>query len=313
MNTKHSILANKLAATHYLTDGGLETVLIFHQNLDLPEFAAFDLLSSPQGEQTLYNYYTDYLAIAKQYGLGFILEAPTWRANADWATKLGYTQADTEEANRKAIALMERLRDKHSDIGSVLISGNMGPRGDGYVADAKMTVAQAEQYHRAQISVFADCKVDLVSAVTLNYYEEAMGIALAAKALGMPLVISFTVETDGHLPSGQPLADAIEQLDKNTGQYPAYYMINCAHPTHFEQTVQQAGRWRHRIKGIRGNASKCSHAELDEAETLDDGNPVELAQDYKRLQQYLPNLKVFGGCCGTDHRHVAKIAQACLL
>lgn len=313
MNTRHHELNRKLAKTHYITDGGLETVLIFQQNLELPEFAAFDLLSTPKGEQTLYNYYTDYLSIAKQYGLGFILEAPTWRANRDWARKLGYTEQETEDANRKAIHLMEQLRRDHPTIDPILISGNIGPRGDGYLANAKMTVAQAKQYHHQQIGVFASTNADLVSAVTLNYYEEALGITLAARDLALPVVISFTVETDGRLPSGQPLHEAIQTLDHETDQYPAYYMINCAHPSHFEHILEQSGPWRHRIKGIRGNASKCSHAELDEAEELDDGNPIELAQDYQRLQKHLPGLKVFGGCCGTDHRHVANIAQTCLL
>jgi len=207
---------------------------------------------------------------------------------------------------------MERIREAHDDVEPVLISGNIGPRGDGYVPGERLSAEEAAEYHSHQIQTFADTAADMVTALTLNYAEEAVGIARAAKAAGMPVVLSFTVETDGRVPSGQSLGDAIAQVDKATECYTSYYMINCAYPTHFEDMLAGAGSWRERVRGVRGNASKCSHAELDEAEELDDGNPIELGEDYGRLKEYKPRLRVYRGCCGTDHRHVGAIAIACL-
>jgi len=126
----------------------------------------------------------------------------------------------------------------------------------------------------------------------------------------MPVAISFTVETDGRLPSGASLDEAIETTDAATGGYPVYYMINCAHPTHLESAVARAGEWRDRIRGLRANASRRSHRELDESPDLDMGNPEELGREYRELRSVLRNLSIVGGCCGTDHRHVAAIARA---
>lgn len=127
----------------------------------------------------------------------------------------------------------------------------------------------------------------------------------------MPVVILFIVETDGKLPSGQTLKDAIETVDEATDGYAVYFMINCAHPTHFEN-VSTDEFWTKRISGIRANSSTKSHAELDERVELDEGNPAELDRQYRELLTKLPNLKVLGGCCGTDFRHISKIADFCL-
>ena len=313
MNNRRHHINDLIDQHHFLTDGGLETVLIFLKDVDLPCFAAFDILSRDWGAPMLEDYYRDYLQLAAQHNAGFVLETPTWRASHGWGEQLGYNPDDIADANRKAVALMERIREAHGDVDPVLISGNIGPRGDGYVPGARMNANEAAEYHGHQIQVFADTAADMVTALTLNYVEEAIGIVLAAKAAGMPVVLSFTVETDGHLPSGQTLGDAIAQVDEATESYTSYYMINCAHPTHFEDMLAEAGNWRDRVRGLRGNASKCSHAELDEAEELDDGNPVELGEDYKRLKAHLPQLRVYGGCCGTDHRHVGAIASTCLV
>jgi len=311
MNYRHQI--NELIEKHhFLTDGGLETVLVFLKGVELPCFAAFDLLRRDWGAPMLEDYYREYLRLAAQHEAGFVLEAPTWRASRGWGAQLGYNPDEIADANRQAVALMERIRYTHSNVDPVLISGNIGPRGDGYVPGERMRADEAAEYHSHQIQVFADTAADLVTALTLNYAEEAIGIVQAAWASSVPVVLSFTVETGGRLPSGQTLGDAINQVDAATASYASYYMINCAHPTHFEGILANAGNWRDRVRGMRGNASKCSHAELDEAEELDDGNPAELGEDYKRLKAHLPRLRVYGGCCGTDHRHVGAIASACL-
>lgn len=313
MNTQTRQLITQIENSPFLTDGGMETDFIFNKGIDLPEFASFDLLSTNWGRETLREYFLQYLALADKFDSGFILETPTWRANAEWGAKLGYDPAALWAVNRNAVEFLQSIRADHVEQAHrIFISGNIGPRGDGYVARNKMTAAESQQYHEPQIKAFAAAGVELVSAFTLNYSEEAMGIVRAAREADVPVVISFTLETDGSLPSGEPLGDAITAVDRATDNYVMYYMINCAHPTHFEARLAEDSPWKARIRGIRGNASRCSHAELDEAEVLDDGNPRELGEDYRRLKDFLPSLQVYGGCCGTDLRHVESIAEACL-
>jgi S-methylmethionine-dependent homocysteine/selenocysteine methylase len=296
----------------FLTDGGIETTLIFHEGIDLPYFAAFDLLKDQAGQAALRLYYTSHARIAKAKGCGFILESATWRASVDWGAKVGYREADMAEVNRQSIALLSELhRSFESERSPVVISGCVGPRGDGYKVENAMTAAQAQAYHAKQIDVFASSEADMVTAITMTYAEEAIGVTRAAKVAGIPVVISFTLETDGRLPSGQSLKEAIETVDAATGNGPAYFMINCAHPDHFEDTLKAGEGWVKRIKGLRANASRMSHAELDEATELDDGNPTELGQQYRDLQARFGHITVMGGCCGTDHRHIEAIGSAC--
>jgi homocysteine S-methyltransferase len=297
----------------FVTDGGIETTLIFHQGLELPDFAAFDLFKRPGGESALREYFRAYARIAARYNADLVLESATWRASADWGARLGYSEAELAEANRRAIALLERIRDELSETRAMaVISGCVGPRGDGYQPANRMTIDQALTYHRVQVDTFASTAADMVSAITMNYVEEAIGIALAARDAEMPVAISFTVETDGRLPTGQPLGGAIAQVDAASGKGPAYYMINCAHPEHFDSVLEPDAPWTARIRALRANASRKSHAELNESSELDIGDPAELATQYAWLKQHrLPRLNVLGGCCGTDQRHVESIAAAC--
>jgi S-methylmethionine-dependent homocysteine/selenocysteine methylase len=303
----------QLGGDLFLTDGGIETTLIFQEGLELPDFAAFHLLKDSKGEAALRKYFRTYADIAKRLGAGLILESATWRASADWGTRLGYTPETLAQANRRAIRLLEEIRSElATEKIEVVISGCVGPRGDGYSPAQTMSDREAETYHREQVETFADTAADMVTAITMNYVEEAIGIARAAESAGMPVVISFTVETDGRLPTGQTLRAAIEQVDAATSGYPSYYMINCAHPTHFEHLLAEAEPWTKRIRGLRANASRKSHAELNESPDLDVGDPVELGMQHAWLKRRLPQLNVLGGCCGTDHRHVEQIATACL-
>ena len=296
----------------FLTDGGIETTLIFHHGLELPLFAAFDLLKNDAGTEQLRLYYAPYALIAKERGLGLVLEAPTWRASPGWARQLGYSDEELDALNRKAIALMEELRAEYQGNAPIVISGCVGPEGDGYAPETMLTADEAQAYHAVQIGTFADTAADMVTAITMTYAEEATGVARAAAAAGLPAAISFTLETDGRLPSGQALGGAIAQVDDETGSGPAYYMINCAHPTHFESALADGGPWVRRSGGLRTNASTKSHAELDEAEELDEGDPDELAARHGELKALLPAVNVLGGCCGTDHRHVGAICTAWL-
>jgi S-methylmethionine-dependent homocysteine/selenocysteine methylase len=307
MHSRYRKALPQLDGGLFLTDGGIETSLIFNDGLELPHFAAFHLLKTEEGEAALRKYFAAYAAIAARFGTGLILESATWRASADWGERLGYTRRDLIEANRGAIRLLEDFR----RTGTV-ISGCVGPRGDGYQPSSVMSAEQAADYHSEQVGTLAASAADMVSAITMNYAEEAIGIAQAAKDAGVPAAISFTVETDGRLPTGQPLGEAIEQVDAVTGSYPAYYMLNCAHPEHFALVLRRDASWTSRIRGLRANASRKSHAELNESAELDIGNPRELGAQYAALRQHrLPRLNVMGGCCGTDYRHVERIAAAC--
>ncbi len=297
----------------FLTDGGLETTLVFKYGLDLPCFAAFPLLRSDAGRAHLRSYFAPFLQTAMDRDLGFILDTPTWRANTDWGAKLGYPQHALDAINREAVAFAQELRREFGgDRARILIEGAIGPRGDGYRVETRMSVDEAAAYHRPQIEAFRDAGADLVAAVTMNYPEEGIGIARAAKAAGVSSVISFTVETNGKLASGDTLRAAIERVEAETDGAPLYYMINCAHPSHFEKIFAEGGAWTDRIRGLRANASMKSHAELDESTELDEGDPADLGRRYQRLRAPLRRLAVFGGCCGTDHVHVRAICDACI-
>ena len=297
----------------FLTDSGLETTLIFNEGVDLPLFAAFVLLETADGRQRLRRYFERHADIARQAMVGFIAEAPTWRANPDWARRLGYDSHSLDAINKSAITLLADLRDRDGrGRGEYVISGCIGPRGDGYDASAKTSAEEAERYHAEQIASFTPTDADLVCALTLTNTEEAIGITRASQNAGMPVVISFTVETDGRIPSGKPLGDAILEVDAATDRGPAYYMINCAHPTHFRSVLEDGQGWLGRLRGIRANASRRSHAELDAASELDDGDPHELGSEYASLVARFPELTILGGCCGTDERHIEQIARACI-
>lgn len=303
----------QLSGEAFLTDGGLETTLIFHEGLELPHFMSFPLLENEKGVHHLKEYFRPYLSLARDLGVGFILESVTWRANADWGEKIGYSEKDLVVANRKAIDLLSDLRDEfETEKSKMVISACVGPRGDGYAPTNLMSAEEAEKYHSAQIRALSETQADMISAFTLNYVEEAIGIVRAAQSVNMPIVISFTVETDGRLPSGQTLKDAIETVDKATNNAPIYFMINCAHPTHFENVLETDESWTKRIRGIRANSSVKSHAELDESPELDEGNPAELALQYRELLGKLKSVNVVGGCCGTDFRHINEIAKTCV-
>jgi homocysteine S-methyltransferase len=311
--TTHALYRSRLPQLGeqlFITDAGLETSLIFHEKIDLPCFASCTLLTTDEGRRVLRRYFDTYADMARRYGVGLVLESVTWRANPDWGARLGFDREALKTLNRDSIRMLEEVRREYATTRTpIVISGNLGPRGDGYSAANRMTVAEAEQYHAPQIHDFAATAADMVSAFTMNYVDEAIGIVLAARSAGMPVAISFTVETDGRLPSGVSLREAVEAVDAATGRYAAYFMINCAHPTHFDATLRDDGDWVKRLSGIRANASCKSHRELDEATELDSGDPDDLGSRYRALRPLLPRLSVVGGCCGTDHRHVEAICR----
>jgi homocysteine S-methyltransferase len=259
-------------------------------------------------------YFRRHADIAVQHGCGVILEAPTWRASRDWGARIGYPAAELRRVNESAAALLSQVRSEYLDAAAsspVVISGCIGPRADAYRPAERMGEGEAEDYHSEQIAILAATEVDLVHAMTITYAAEAIGIARAAAGAGIPAVISFTTEIDGRLPDGASLADAVAAVDAATGGSPAYYGVNCAHPSHFASALP-GDLIGARLRSIRANASKMSHAELDESPALDAGDPAELADDYLRLHAEHPSISILGGCCGTDARHVQAIADAFL-
>ncbi len=292
----------------FLTYTGMETDLIFTQGIALKEFASFPLLESSSGRAALGRYYKDLMELGRSTGLGVVLEAPTWMANRDRAAPLGYDAAQLRAINIDAIGFVDTLRAQRGSDG-IFISANIGPRDDAYAPSEQMRAQSAQRYHLAQMEALAQTRVDMVTGYTLAYAAEAIGIVTAARKFHLPVVISLTVETDGRLPSGETLREVVERVDEATESYAQYYMINCAHPDHFLDRLEVAP-WMARIKGIVANASRCSHAELDNATELDDGDPKELASQLAQLRQQFPQLRVLGGCCGTDMRHMGHLAQA---
>ncbi len=300
----------QLSGDLFLTDAGLETDLIFNHGIEIREFAAHTLLPNPHGREAVANYLRGFLSLANEYDAGFVLDSQTWKAHLHWAEDLVATEQELHETNKDAIAFIAELRDEFAGNSKpIVLNGVIGPRGDAYAPEARLAAKEAEEYHTKQIGWLAETEVDMVTALTFTQSEEAIGVVRAAQSAGLPVVISFTVETDGSLPTGQPLNEAIGAVDDATDGAAAYFMVNCAHPDHFFDVLDDSA-WARRIRGLRCNASRLSHAELNECEVLDDGDPVELANQYKAITTTMPWLNVFGGCCGSDLRHVARIAEA---
>jgi homocysteine S-methyltransferase len=298
------------ASKPFLTDGGMETWLFFQQGFEAPEFAALVLIDDESARTALNSYFDGFLEMAERAATGFVLDTNTWRGCPVWAEKLGVSEDELLAMSGKAVTLAKDIRARWQDrVFPILINGVVGPADDGYKPGGHLTADEAEEVHSRQIAVFAKEGVDMISAITMTNIAEAIGIARAAKKAGLPVVISFTVETDGRLPTGDLLGEAIEAVDAATGNAPAYYMVNCAHPDHFRDAVSNAESWTTRIGGLRANASRLSHEELDQAEELDQGDPEEFGQLHVELARLLPELKVVGGCCGTDHRHVGCVSH----
>jgi len=295
--------------TPFLTDGGLETWLFFQQGFEAPEFAAIMLMNDDAALNAMRRYFGKFLEMAEAADTGYILDTNTWRGCTRWAGQLDVSPEEMLSLSRKAVLFARELRDTWQDrVSPILVNGVVGPAGDGYTADDIPSAEQAYQFHLPQIETLVAGGVDMISAITITNVNEAIGIADAVTDMDMPTVVSFTVETDGRIPTGETLKDAIERTDQNTKVPPIYYMINCAHPDHFQGALKNDEDWVERIGGLRANASRMSHAELDNAVELDQGNPEEFGQLHVNMSKQLRNLVAVGGCCGTDHRHIASVS-----
>ncbi|CAF0971053.1 unnamed protein product [Adineta ricciae] len=302
----------QLSDRFFIISGGLETYLVYQKKMNLPYSATFPVLKSEAGCEVIKDYLSQFAMIAKKYGAGLIFQAVTWRASPDYLKKLGYEIEDLPSIVQQAVDLLVDIRNEYeTETTPIVINASMGPRGDGYNPTTIMSPDEAQTYHSTQINAFSQSKADFITAFTLNYPEEAIGIVRAAKAVNMPIAISFTVSSDGRLPTGQSLKDAIEMVDSVTVKAPIYYMINCAHPNTFEKLLDPKEAWVQRIHGFKSNASKKTHEQLDESKELDDGNPQEFGQCNLALLKKLKHVNILGGCCGTDIRHIEETCKAC--
>ena len=300
----------QLSDDWFLGGAGLETDLMFNHGIEIPQFASHTLLSDPVGREAMAAYHRGFLALARDMDAGFILGSPTWKAHMHWADDLGASEHDLAQANRDAVAFVAGLRREFSDNAkAIVLSASIAPKGDAYALEDLISADDAETYLARQIGWLVDTEADFVAAETFTQSSEAIGVVRTAQAAAMPIVVSFTIETDGNLPTGQLLRDAITAVDDATGSGAAYFMINCAHPDHFSHVLED-DKWSRRIRGIMCNASRRSHAELNESDILDDGDPVELGAQYRVLKGTMPWLNTFGACCGADLRHVTEIAHA---
>ncbi len=307
-----NVLRQRTSHGLWLADGGLETTLIFHHGIDLPHFASFPLLSTEAGRDRLRRYFADFLAEARGSGAGFMLDTVTWRSGKGWSEIMGIAPDDIDAVNRDAVAFAREIAASEEAAGlEIILNGVVGPHGDAYAPDRLLDAGEAEAAHDRQVRVLAASGVDLITATTIANAAEGIGIARAALKADVPVAVSFTVETDGRLVTGQPLGEAIAETEAATGGGVAWYGVNCAHPDHFRGVL--AGDCLDRIRLVRANASRKSHAELDNSTELDPGDASELAADYRALMDVLPSLRILGGCCGTDARHVAAIGHRCHL
>lgn len=289
--------------------GGIETWLQYVDGFELRHFCLFELLDDKRGVACLTDYHRKLVEAAVPHGFGVINEGLHYRASRDWGELIGYSREGLEEINIRGIEFYKDFaREYDSPETPMIVGGVIGPRGDAYNVARAMAAAEAEDYHSEQILTFKKAGADQITAATLSSIEEAIGIARAAKAADMPVVISLFVKQGGRLSGGETVEEAITKVDAATGNVPAYYMINCTHPTEFEPALT-ADDWNRRLGGFMPNAVAMETLDLCKLGHLEDGNPEELGGQMADLARRFPHIHVWGGCCGTDGRHIGQIAQ----
>lgn len=289
--------------------GGFETWLQYVDGFELRHFCAFELLDDSRGRACLTDYHRKLVEGAVDNGFGVINEGLHYRASRDWGELIGYSREGLEEINIRGIEFYKEFaREYETPETPMIVGGVIGPRGDAYDVGRVPNAAEAEEYHSEQILTFKKAGADQITAATFSSIEEAIGLARAAKAAEMPVVISFFVKQGGRLSGGETLEKAIAKVDAATGSAPAYYMINCTHPTEFEPALSP-GHWTKRLGGFMPNAVAMDTLSLCKLGHLEDGDPEELGGQMADLARRFPHVHVWGGCCGTDGRHIGEIAR----
>jgi homocysteine S-methyltransferase len=295
---------------HLMTSGGgFETWMQYVDGFTLRHFCGFELLNDKRGEACLRDYHRKLVEAAVANGFGVINEGVHYRASRDWGALTGYSREGLEEINIRGI---EFYRDFAREYGSaetpMLVGGVIGPRGDAYNIGRTPDAAEAEDYHSEQIATFRKAGASHITAMTFSSVEEAIGLARAAKAAEMPVVVSFIVGRGGRLLGGETIEEAFTRVDAATGSAPAYYMINCTHPTEFVPGLTD-GVWTKRLGGFLPNAVAMETLDLCKLGHLEDGDPAELGGQMAELAKWFPHVNVWGGCCGTDGRHIGEITR----
>jgi len=294
----------------FLTEGGIETEIIYKHGFELPEFAMFTLLENPRAVGVMRDMFRRQLDVAAEFAMSVLLTGLDYRASPDWGARLGYSQHGLAEINIRAIEFLREIASEyHEQIPRILIGGIIGPRGDAYQLNKTITSVEAEDYHAVQLATLKAAKVDFACALTFNNTPEAIGVARAATTIGVPLTVSLTVNSNGRLKSGPTVAEAVKSIDAEAGKSaPAFYMLNCSHPVEFEPALTE-GAWLERLRGFRPNASKMEKIALCKLGHLEEGNPVELGRLMGDLARRIPHMDIWGGCCGTGETHLREIAK----
>ncbi|KAJ5210720.1 Homocysteine S-methyltransferase [Penicillium cf. griseofulvum] len=291
----------------FITEGGIETTLIYTKNIDLPNFSTLPVLNTEDGKETISSIYKGYIDIARAHSTGVVLETRTWRGSPLWSSEIGLSIPQMVDLNHTAVKLLQGIRSE-TPFDPIVISGAMGPLQDAY-QDSTVSFDQAREYYGPQIRAFAEEGVDMLCIMTVTNLDEAFGAVSLAREYNLPIHVSFSIETDGRLRGGKTLEDAIREVDSVTENYVTYYGVNCAHPRYIIMAVQDMPmEVRSRLGSIRGNSSLKSHEELDNSTELDRGDIPGWVQEFNQLVSMLPGLKVVGGCCGTDEEHIDAIA-----
>jgi S-methylmethionine-dependent homocysteine/selenocysteine methylase len=292
-----------------LADGGIETRLIYEFGAELPEFASFlPLFRDDRG--ALERIYQSYLRVAADSGLPMQIGTPTWRAHPDCLARLGYGRPDDlARVNRAAVRLLDDLRAQAGLQDRVYIAGVIGPRRDGYDPAGAPGTVEARAYHARQAEVLAACGVDLLYAPTFACASELIGVAQAMASTGLPYVLAPVLGEDGRLPDGTALADAIDAVDAAVVPRPLHVMVGCVHPSRVQAIAASgsAGALPDRVAGIKANASTLPPDQLDKLGRLDEGDCQLFARQMTALRRD-HGLRVLGGCCGTNDRHIAALA-----
>lgn len=300
---------SKQEGRFYLSEGGTETELMYKYGFELPEFAMFPLLNNPDAVSKMREMFRSYLEVVAVNGMCALMGGLDYRASPDWGERLGYSPEGLAEANHHALAFLREIADEYTtDIQEILIQGVIGPRGDAYERNETITENEAEDYHSVQLKTLKEADVDLALAMTFNNIRESIGVARAAAKVGVPLAISFIVNSESKLDTGQSLGEAIATIDAETNHAPEFYSVNCCHPIEYEPAIESYD-WINRVRGVRPNASKRDKIALCQLGHLEDGDPVELGQQCGDLARRYPHMDIWGGCCGTWDNHLNEIAK----
>jgi homocysteine S-methyltransferase len=268
---------------------------------------------SVEGQRALVALWNGYLDAILPTGLPALLLTPTWRASRERGGGAGF---EFDRLNGEGARLLGDLRrEREGGAAPILVGGLLGCAGDAYRPEEGLGEEDSFRYHLPQATALAEAGVDFLLASTLPALPEAIGLARAMASTGLPAVVGFVFRPSGTLLDGTPVEEAIERIDGRcgrSGEAPAGYLATCTHPDTLGEALSGNGvgpRTRGRLLGIQGNGSRLSPEELDGREAVDSTEPTDFAGAMLDLRRRF-GLRIFGGCCGTDERHIDALARA---